>query len=142
MDRAFLLLSLLFVACTAHKIAGARLVIADQSKCPEPEIFVRELSQGYLGEGCGQSWMCSGASGPCSKLSCEQVAQQERFSCRDNAEREASYGRNNVEIIVKGISAQHLLDQCTAQYDEAVRKCAAKPSETAPPPPAKTSASL
>jgi hypothetical protein len=134
MNRTLLVLALALTGCTAHKIAGARSVIAEQSKCPEPEIFVRELSQGYLGEGCGQSWMCTGSSGPCSKLSCEQVAQQERFSCRDNAEREASYGRNNVEIVMKGINAAHMLDQCTAQYDEAVRKCGA------PPAPTKTSA--
>jgi hypothetical protein len=126
------LLVVMGLGCTAHKMAGARSVIAEQSHCPEPDIFMRELSQGYLGEGCHQSWLCSSSSGPCSKLSCEQVAQQVRQSCRENVERDYRYARSNVEVVMRGIEGVRALDDCALQYDQSMKQCTASPAPSAP----------
>src|SRR5581483_8094535 len=82
MKARLLLLTFLGAGCTLHKLASARSVIAEQSQCAEPLVFVRELQQGWLGRGCNQYWMCSGYDGPCSQVSCAEAAEQELLSCR------------------------------------------------------------
>jgi len=123
MKARLLLLTFLGAGCTVHKLASARSVIAEQSQCAEPLVFVRELQQGWLGRGCNQYWMCSGYDGPCSQVSCAEAAEQELLSCRIATHTHYLGEGSRPALVVGPVHDPRDLDDCAVQYTNTVCQC-------------------